>query len=150
MSMITSYKIYDEAITVDMVVSFEEANTPTESTTPPSQRLVWAPFDSELLWPTALRRALVFAKDMGFFDLIIEGECKSLFRILYKAGLLIEDIKCLLLSFRVVNFISINSSCNRASQKLAKMACSHSLSEVWLEVCPSTILDIVTRDSPSL
>ena len=47
MSMITSYKIYDEAITVDMVVSFEEANTPTESTTPPSQSVrdspKWSP-----------------------------------------------------------------------------------------------------------
>ena len=103
-----------------------------------------------------LRRALVFARDMGFFDLIIEGECKSLFWVLHSTpdlsptGLLFEDIRCLLLSFRVVNFISISSSCNRASQKLAKMACSHSLSEVWLEVCPSTILDIVSRDSPSL
>ena len=190
---------------VDMVVSYEEANTAIESSTPPPQSIrdppQWSPppnhiyklnfsvlldkskhsaglgllvrdnlgrvaaaccdpipqpFDGDLLWPTALRRTLVFARDMGFFDLIIEGECKSLFQVVQSApnfspaGLLIEDIKCLLLCFRVVNFISISSSCNRASQKLAKMACSYSVSEVWLEVCPSTILDIVSRDSPPL
>ena len=55
--------------------------------------------------------------------------------------------QCLLSSFSVVNFNSLCSVCNRASQKLAKLACGQDSSEVWLEDCPPTIPDIVTGDS---
>ena len=95
----------------------------------------------------------MFERNSGFFDLIIGRECKTLFRALStvsdlsQASLLIDDIKCILSSFRVVNFNSICSICNRASQKLAKLACGQDSLEVWLGVCPPNILDIVTGDS---
>jgi hypothetical protein len=111
------------------------------------------PLDPTLLWPFALLHTTVFARDSGFFNLIIEGECKTLFWAfstvsdLFQAGLLIDDIKCILSSFRVVNCNPICSVCNRASQKLAKLACGQDSSEVWLGVCPPNVLDIVTGDS---
>jgi hypothetical protein len=111
------------------------------------------PLDPTLLWPFALLRAVMFTRDSGFFDLTIEGECKTLFRALStvsdlsQAGLLIDDIKYILSSFRVVNFNPVCSGCNRASQKLAKLACGQDSSEVWLGVCPPIVLDIVTNDS---
>ena len=78
----------------------------------------------------------MFAQDSGFFDLMIERECKTLFRALStvsnlsQAGLLIDDIKCIFSSFRVVNFNPVCSGCNRASQKLAKLAYGQDSSEV--------------------
>ena len=111
------------------------------------------PLNPTLLWPFPLLRAVVFARDLGFFDLMIEGECRTLFRALStvsdlsQASLLIDDIKCILSSFRVVNFNPICSICNRASQKLAKLACGQDSSEVWLGACPPNVLDIVTSDS---
>jgi hypothetical protein len=84
---------------------------------------------------------------------MIEGECKTLFQALStlsdlsQASLPINDIKCILSNFRVVNFNPVCSGCNRASQKLAKLTSGQDSSEVWLGVCPPNVLDIITDDS---
>ncbi|GMY23355.1 Sieve element occlusion, partial [Fagus crenata] len=110
--------------------------------------------DPFLLHPQALLQALFFARDAGFFDLSIEGECKALVSVLDDVSddispraLITDDIRHVLSAFRHVSFSLSGHLCNRAAGKLAQVASSQATPLVWLEACPQVILNIVNSEA---
>lgn len=110
--------------------------------------------DPFLLHPQALLQALFFARDAGFFDLSIEGDCKALVSVLDDVSddispraLITDDIRHVLSAFRHVSFSLSSHLCNRAAGKLAQVASSQATRLVWLEACPQVILNIVNSEA---
>jgi hypothetical protein len=101
-----------------------------------------------------LLRTLIFARDAGFLDIVIEGDCKALVLALQcesedisPKALILDDIHHVLGAFRFVSFNLSSHHCNRAAKLLAEKACSQALPLVRLEECPHTILNIVNTEA---
>ena len=78
----------------------------------------------------ALLRTLIFARDAGFLDITIEGDCKALVLALQcesedisSKALILDDIHHVLGAFRCVNFNLSSHHCNRAAKLLVEKAC---------------------------
>jgi hypothetical protein len=101
----------------------------------------------------AAKEACLFCKDMGFFDIILEGdtlqivlEINSSLPSLSRFGHFIDSINRELSSFRSAKFVHVPRELNSATHVLAKEASLHCLDHVWLEETPSSISDVVLRE----
>jgi len=88
----------------------------------------------------AAKEACLFCKDMGFFDIILEGDTLQIVLEI------IDSINRELSSFRSAKFVHVPRELNSATHVLAKEASLHCLDHVWLEETPSSISDVVLRE----
>jgi ribonuclease HI len=94
-----------------------------------------------------------FCQEAGFFDVLFEGdaalvvkEINSAPSFLSKVGHFIESIHVDLVNFKVEKFSFIPRECNEAAHILAKKATRSKIERNWIEECPLSILNIVTRE----
>jgi ribonuclease HI len=97
--------------------------------------------------------AMHFCQEAGFFDVWFEGDAASMVKkinssppFLSKIGHFIESIHAELVNFRAAKFSFIPRECNEAAHNLAKEAKRNKIEQYWLEECPLSILNIVTRE----
>ena len=104
----------------------------------------------------ACRKALEFALDAGFSDLIVEGDNTTVMNSITLAqsdlsclGNIYDDICCLAEGLRHVEFNSISRSANRVAHSLAHYAKHLDEDIVWLEDSPPPALEALYLDSIS-
>ena len=123
-------------------------------------RLVMAAFSQqiplltsvEMVEVLAARRALLFAKELGFESLVVEGNVEGIIHAINgdsmlnsEYGHILQDIKLLSSSVRNVSFNHIRRQGNFVAHRLARRAiCNHFL--VWMEDVPHDILDVYNFD----
>jgi ribonuclease HI len=97
--------------------------------------------------------AMQFCQEAGFFDVLFEGGAASVVKeinssppFLSKIGHFIESIHAELVNFRATKVSSIPRDCNEAAHNLAKEATRNKIEQCWIEECPSSILNFVTRE----
>jgi hypothetical protein len=73
-------------------------------------------------------------------------EINSAPRFLSKIGHFIENIYADILNLRVAKFSFIPRECNEAAHILAKEATRDKIEWNWIEECPLSILNVVTRE----
>ncbi|XP_075659079.1 uncharacterized protein LOC142628943 [Castanea sativa] len=106
----------------------------------------------EMVEVLAARRALVFAKELGFDKVIVEGDSEITINSISGGhmeysflGHVLQDIKCLFSSFSHVSIKHINREGNCVAHKLARRAAMcHFL--VWMEFVPPDIFDVYKHD----
>lgn len=110
--------------------------------------------DSEEAEIVACRKALEFAKDAGFSDLVVEGDNVNVMRAITsncmdnsRLGTIIEDIHCLVSGLRWSSVSCVKSSANIAAHCLARFARNVSDELVWIEDCPQPARDALYNDS---
>ena len=116
-----------------------------------------AVMDSEEVEVLACRRALEFAIEAGFSDLIVEGDNSNVMRSIVSTqadwsqlGNLYEDIRCLAGRLRLAEFRAIRRAANRVAHSLARFARNLREEVVWLEEDPPPALEALYVDSFSL
>ena len=113
--------------------------------------------DSEEAKVLACRQAMEFAIDVGFSDLIVEGDNSNFMRSIASAqsdwsclGNLYDDIRCLANRLRHVEFRGIRRIANGVAHSLARFARHLSEDIVWLEDSPLPALEALYLDSTSI
>ncbi|XP_065630291.1 uncharacterized protein LOC136067860 [Quercus suber] len=102
------------------------------------------PTSVEIVEVLAARRALIFAKELGFDHVILEGDSEIAIRAMnsedYSAapfGHIISDIKALSSHFRSVVFHHTRRLGNKVAHRLAQAACNFSSSLcTWIKDVP--------------
>jgi len=96
------------------------------------------------------RRAVEFGREMGFASIELEGDAREVVLALGRAeaceavfGSIIMETRLLLQSFQFYSVSHIRREGNRAAHCLAKFAIAHKCHHVWIDVCPSFILEVV-------
>ena len=109
--------------------------------------------DCEEAEEQACRKALEFAMDAGFIELLIEGDNVSIMRTISRSqpnsshlGHLYEDIQCLCTGLRVVSVGWVSRTTNGMAHCLAKNARGLVDEVVWLEESPSPTLEALYLD----
>ena len=104
----------------------------------------------------ACRKALEFALDADFSNLIVEGDNTTVMNSITLAqsdlsclGNIYDDIRCLAEGLRHVEFNSISRSANRVAHSLAHYAKHLDEDIVWLEDSPPPALEALYLDSIS-
>ncbi|GMY33813.1 putative ribonuclease h protein [Fagus crenata] len=102
-----------------------------------------------------LTRALIFAGEIGFFDVEIDIEDARLFHALSSKSLdnsrwghLIERVRLCLQSCARWKLVKIPKFCNSAAKFLARMVKSSPCFDVWLEDYPLFLRDVILREFP--
>ena len=102
----------------------------------------------------ACRKAVEFAVDAGFSELIIEGDSINVMRALSSpspdlsvCGNVVVDIQWLIRGIRRVSFNWVRRDCNRAAQVLAKYASNLNKDKYWMEDAPLVALEAMYQDS---
>ena len=126
-------------------------------------QVISLPISVEIVEVLAARRALIFALELGFDQVILEGDSEIAIRAMnsddYMAapfGHLIADIKALAPHFRSLVFCHTRWLGNRVAHRLARAACNFSSSFcTWIEEVPvCTFADysteIINGNSPPL
>ena len=105
----------------------------------------------------ACRRALQFAIDIGFFDLIIEGDSVQVMNAirsrkadLSRLGHIFEDIQVLISGQNWVEVEWVNRKANSFAHNLARYAKNVSDDIIWLEDSPPPTLESLYHDSLSI
>ena len=100
----------------------------------------------------AARRALWFAKELGFQRLIVEGDSEVIINSINsdnmsksEFGHILQDIKFLCSFFSHVSFIHIKRQGNCVAHRLARRAISNPL-DVWMESVPPDTTDVYNFD----
>ncbi|XP_075665477.1 uncharacterized protein LOC142635157 [Castanea sativa] len=113
--------------------------------------------DSKEAEVLARRRALEFAVDAGFSELIVEGDNANVMHSIRSdrvdlscLGNLYDDIRCLAACLRHVEFHSIRRCANGVAHSLARYARNLSQDIVWLEDSPPPALEALYLDSFSI
>ena len=113
--------------------------------------------DSEEAEVLACRRALEFAIDARFADLVVEGDNSNVMRSIVSAqsdwsrlGNIYDDVRCLADRLRLVAFQCIRRSANGVAHSLARYARHISEDCIWLEDSPLPALKALYEDSVSL
>ena len=114
------------------------------------------PASVEMVEVLAARRALLFAKELGFESLVVEGDAEGIIHAINgdsmlnsEYGHILQDIKLLSSSVRNVSFNHISRQGNFVAHRLARRAiCNHFL--VWMEDVPHDILDVYNFDVNSV
>ena len=93
-------------------------------------------FDSLKVEIIACRKALEFAIDVGFTDLVIKGDNKSVMQLVSasgedfsRLGHVIQDIKWLAQGLRRVSFSYVKQGANSVAHSLARFA------KMWSMIC---------------
>ena len=102
----------------------------------------------------ACRRALEFAIDAGFTDLIVEGDNAAVMSSLSSSGAdlsrlghIIQDIQCLANEIRWVCFSHVKRGANSVAHVLARHAKNVTEEIVWLEDTPPPASEALYYDS---
>lgn len=87
---------------------------------------------------------------MGFDSIELEGDAREVVLVLERAevceaafGSIIMETRLLLQSFEFYSVTHIRREGSRAAHCLAKFALAHKCHHVWIDVCPSFILEVV-------
>jgi ribonuclease HI len=101
--------------------------------------------------------ALIFCKELGHTNIILEGDAMNVIKAieaegpcLSNYGHLIECIKRELQQLENASFIHVLRDANNAAHSLAKLATTHVTMSTWLGDVPPSIGDIVRRDKSLL
>ena len=107
-------------------------------------------FDSEEAKVLACRKALEFASDSGFADIVLEGDNSvvmvaiSSSRLLHsRLGHLYSDIHCLAMGLHVRSLSCVARSANYVAHSLACFANCINYDTIWLEESPQPALGSV-------
>ena len=105
----------------------------------------------------ACRKAVEFAVDTGFSDLIIEGDNMEVIRAISSArdnasrlGHIYEDIRCLAANLREWSTSWVRRNANTVAHSLAQFAREIEHEIVWLEDMPPPALEALYWDSLTL
>ncbi|KAK9992866.1 hypothetical protein SO802_022569 [Lithocarpus litseifolius] len=106
-------------------------------------QIIPLPASVEIVEVLAARRALIFAKELGFDHVILEGDFEIAIRAVksedYFAatfGHIITDIKALSSQFRSVIFQHTCRQGNKVAHSLAQAACNFYSCCTWIEEVP--------------
>jgi hypothetical protein len=101
----------------------------------------------------AASEAVIFCKDVGLRDVIMEGDALNVVKeinsappYLSRLGHFVEAIKKEFDSFNSIFFIHVSKDLNSATHILAKEASRLCLDHVWLEETPNCIHNVVIRE----
>lgn len=96
----------------------------------------------------ACRKAMVFAVDAGFTELIIEGDSINVMKALSSSSLdlsivgnVVVDIQCLIHGLRRVSINWVKRDCNRVAHVLARFASNLNEDVYWMEDAPLVALE---------
>lgn len=110
--------------------------------------------DSEEAEVLACRRAVEFAMEAGFRELIIEGDNVNVMKTIMSSnvnysrlGHIYEDIGCMSLNLHTVLFSCVKRSANSAAHALARYARQVDDEVVWLEESPPPIMEALYLDN---
>ena len=113
--------------------------------------------DSEEAEALACRKAMEFAIDAGFSELIVEGDNAMVMSAVSstspnwsRLGVIYDDIGCLAAGLRYVSFSCIMRSANSMAHSLARYANVLDEEVVWLEDSPPPAHDAFYFDSSFL
>ena len=115
--------------------------------------------DSEKVEVMACRKALEFAIDASFTEIILEGDNAMVMKVISQAqldlsrlGLIYEDIWCLVAGFRTISYNCVRRSANSVAHALARFARLLDNEIIWLEEDPNTtpVVDALYLDSSFL
>ena len=102
----------------------------------------------------ACRKALEFAVEAGFQDVVVEGDNATVMNGLTAVkpvnswlGYIYEDAHCLAMRFRSVSASCVRRSANGVAHSLAKFARQLSEDYVWLEEQPTPAIEALYADS---
>ena len=102
----------------------------------------------------ACRKALEFAVDAGFTEVILKGDNAMVLKKISQAqpnfsrlGLIYEDIWCLAVGFRSTSVICVRRSANSVAHALARFARLIENEIVWMEEDPPPAVDALYLDS---
>jgi ribonuclease HI len=114
------------------------------------QQLVVDPKGAEAI---AALHALIFCKEVEFFDIILEGdalqivtEVKSNISSKHGSGHFIEAIQVELGTFRSSSIVHIRREANSTAHILTRNAATNFVDLLWLEDIPNSIFDTVLRE----
>lgn len=115
-----------------------------------THKLVVDPIGAEAI---AALTAVLFSMEVGFFEVIFEGDALQIVKevnsdILFIHNFVhfIEGIKHELGNFRSSSVVHVRREANLAAHTLAKEAANNFIDTVWLEDIPSSIFGIVSRE----
>ena len=110
--------------------------------------------DSEEAEVLTCRKAMEFAVDAGFSDLIIEGDNAEVMKAISsprvncsRLGHIYDDIRCLTAGLRAWSTSWVRRSANGAAHSLAQFAREIENEIVWLEDSPPPALEALYSDS---
>ena len=110
--------------------------------------------DSEEVEVMACRKALKFAIDVGFLEVILEGDNALVLKTVSQAQpnfsqlrLIYEDIWCLVAGFRSILINCVRHNANSVAQALARFARLIDNETVWMEEDPPPVVDALYLDS---
>ena len=100
----------------------------------------------------ACRRALEFAGEAGFTDLVVEGDNLSVMKSLAASwlGHIIQDIKGLTRSLRNVSFSYVRRATNSVAHGLVRYAKNIREDMYWMEENPPPVLEALCYDFSQL
>ena len=113
--------------------------------------------DNEEAEAMAYRKAMEFAIDAGFSELVVEGDnsvvmssVSSIYQDWSRLGVIYDDIRHLAAGLRFVSFNCIRRSANSVAHSLARYANVLDEEVVWLEEPPPPAIDALYFDSALL
>ena len=111
------------------------------------------PFKAKDTEALAAMKALSFAHELGFQNIVLEGDALNLIQALKAQeqnllpwGLLVEDVKEYGTKFRRVLYSHVKRNGNSVAYNLAKHALCISDFQVWMEDVPSYIVQFLQLD----
>ena len=114
---------------------------------------IMKPQSAELVEILAARRAVLFSSELGFHNLIIEGDSSSVIKLLqdrcsshFQGGHILKDIMSHLDSFVSCSFSHVGRQGNAVAHALAQRARLYFPSTAWTEYVPPAISSFVLSD----
>ena len=111
-----------------------------------------SPASVEMVEVLAARQALLFAKELGFDKVVMEGDSKTVIKAILGdymdcsyMGHVLQDIKLLFSSFSFISVKHIHREGNFVAHKLARQAIRNPFL-VWMESVPPDVLDVYQLD----
>ena len=113
--------------------------------------------DSEVVEVMACRKALEFAINVGFMEIILEGDNAMVMKTISQAqpdllrlGLIYEDIWYLAVAFRSILTNCVRHNANSVAHALARFARLIDNEIIWMEEDPLPVVDALYLDSSIL
>ena len=110
------------------------------------------PTSVEMVEVLAVRRALLFAKELGFQSLIVEGDSEVIINLInggnmtqFEFGHILQDISFLCSFFSYVSFCHVKRQGNCVAHRFAGRAVTSPL-DAWMECIPPDIIDAYNFD----
>lgn len=107
----------------------------------------------EVVEAIAARRAIIFAREHGLRQVVLEGDCQMLMQALQTGdsnsvliGHLVADVRHHTVSFKRCSFTFVSKSCNRVAHALAQYAWNVKSFQVWMEDLPPPAIPLALKD----